>query len=56
MIQSETHNTYSNFISGRRRSLMSAALAIMGVTVFVCLTLCKRGLRGMNKYMKRERG
>lgn len=38
------HNTYSNFIRGQRWSLVSAALAVIGVTVFVCLTLCKRGL------------
>ena len=39
------HDTYSGFIRGQRWSLMSAALAVIGVTVFVCLTLCKRGLR-----------
>lgn len=38
------YNTYSDFIRGQRWSLMSAALAVIGVTVFVCLTLCKRGL------------
>lgn len=37
-------NTYSNFIRGQRRSLVSAALAVIGVSVFVCLTLRKRGL------------
>lgn len=41
----EVHNTYSSFIRGQRWSLMSTALAVIGVTVFVCLTLCKRGLR-----------
>lgn len=36
-------NTYSNFIRGQRWSLVSAALAVIGVTVLVFLTLRKRG-------------
>lgn len=51
------HNTYSDFIRGQRWSLMSAALAVIGVTVFVCLTLCKRGLgSGGWRYGKRGGG
>lgn len=32
-------------LGAKRWSLMSVALAVIGVTVFVCLTLRKRGLR-----------
>lgn len=52
-------NTYSNFIRGQRWSLVSAALAVIGVTVLVFLTLRKRGwgkiMGGAQRKRDRER-
>lgn len=48
-------STCSNFIRGpKTEPCVSAALAVAGVSVVVCLTLRKRGL--MPKRMTRERG
>lgn len=41
-------------LGGQRWSLVLEALAVIGVTAFVCLTLCKRGL--IPKRMTREWG
>lgn len=43
VLNSITHILIS--LVGQVWRLMSAALAVIGVTVFVCLTLCKRGLK-----------
>lgn len=37
----ELRDTYSSFTRSQTRSLVSVALAVKAVTVFVCFTLCK---------------